>query len=146
MLVDQAMNQINHTSGAIVVHGIDDALAAAAAARRLATPLTLISAPGAAAYAGPLWFLALVEQARAAAPEVTITGLLDCADHPGHAMAALRAGVEAIVFTGDEAVAGKLSALAAAGEATLLRSRPRCCDPDVGTDKQAAYLDALSTG
>ena len=139
------MNQINHTTAAIVVHGIDDAMAAVAAARRLGTPLTLISAPGAAAYAGPLWFRALVDQARAAAPDVTITGLLDCADHPGHAMAALRAGVEAIVFTGDEAVAGKLSALAEAAGVTMLRARPSCCDPDDAADKQAAYAEFLST-
>ena len=146
MLAPQAMNQINHTTAAIVVHGIDDALAAAAAARRLGLPLTLISAPGAAAYAGPLWFLALVDQARDAAPEVAVTGILDCADHAGHAMAALRAGAEAIVFTGDAAVADKLSALAQATGATVLRARPPGCDPDAARDKQAAFAEFLTPG
>ena len=138
------MNQINHTTAALVVHGIDDALQAVAAARHLDAPLTLISAPGAAAYAGPVWFLALVEQARSAAPEASITGVLDCADDPGHALAAIRAGVEAIVFTGDDTVAEKLSAIAGTSEAIVLRARLPCCDPEAGGDKQAAYADFLS--
>ena len=140
------MNQINLTTAALVVHGIDDALQAVAAARDLDTPLTLISAPGAAAYAGPVWFLALVEQARAASPDLPIAGVLDCADDAGHAMAALRAGVEAIVFTGDDPVAGKLSAIAEASGAVVLRARPSCCDPESAKGKQAAFAAFLSGG
>ncbi len=138
------MNQINHTTAALVVHGIDDARQAVAAARDRKTTLTLISAPGAAAYAGPVWFLALVEQARAASPGLTISGVLDCADDPGHAMAALRAGAEAIVFTGDDILAKKLAALAEASGAVVLRRRPPCCDPEFAEDRQAAYAAFLS--
>ena len=139
------MNQINCTSTALVIHGIDDALQAVAAARCLDRPVTLISAPGAAAYAGPLWFKALVEQARAAAPDLAVSGVLDCDDDAGHAMAALRAGIEAIVFTGDDAVADKLSAMAATSVAVVHRSRPSCCDPETAKDKQAAFADFLAT-
>ncbi len=146
MLARQTMNQINHTTAAIVIHGIEDARSAAEAARRLGSPLTLISAPGAAAYAGPLWFLAIVDEARAAAPGISIAGILDCADHQGHAMAALRAGVAAIVFTGDDAIAGKLTALAEAAGATVLRQRPSCFDPDIAGDKLKAYDAYLSRG
>lgn len=139
------MNQINCTSAALVVHGIDDALQAVAAARGIGGPVTLISAPGAAAYAGPLWFKALVEQARVAAPDLTVSGVLDCDDDAGHAMAALRAGVEAIVFTGDDAVADKLSAMAETTGAHVHRSRPSCCDPETAKDKQAAFAQFLAT-
>ena len=139
------MNQINSTSTALVIHGIDDALQAVAAARSLGRPVTLISAPGAAAYAGPLWFKALIERARAAAPDLTVSGVLDCDDDAGHALAALRAGIEAIVFTGDDAVADKLSAMAEATGAHVQRTRPPCCDPETAKDKQAAYADFLAT-
>ena len=139
------MNQINCTSAALVVHGIDDALLAVAAARSLDRPVTLISAPGAAAYVGPLWFKALIEQARAATPDLAVSGVLDCADDAGHAMAALRAGIEAIVFSGDDGVADKLAAMAEASDALVRRTRPLCCDPESAKDKQAAYADFLAT-
>ena len=143
MLACQAMNQINHTTAALVVHGIGDVAAAVEAARALDAPLTLISAPGAAAYAGAPWFLALVDQARELAPGLAVTGILDCAEDPGHAMAALRAGAAAIVFTGEAAVAEKLSALAAESGSAVLRERPDSCDPDVA-DKQSAFRRFLS--
>ncbi len=144
MLSCRTINHINPKTAALVVHGTEDARQGAAAARDLNAPLTLISAPGAAAYAGPVWFLALVEQARAVSPETPIGGVLDCADDPGHAMAALRAGVEAIVFMGDDTVSDKLATLAEASGAVVLRRRPPCCDPDSARDKQAAFAAFLS--
>lgn len=145
MLACLTMNQINHTTAALVVHGIDDVAAAADAARGLDAPLTLISAPGAGAYAGAPWFLALIDQARDMAPDLAIAGILDCADDPGHAMAALRAGAAAIVFTGEAAVAEKLSALAAESGSAVLRERPESCDPDVA-DKRSAFREFMSRG
>lgn len=138
------MNQIKPTTPAIIVHGQGDALAAVAAAREAGVALTLISAPDAAAYAGPGWFLEIVAQARAAAPELAICGLLDCADHAGHAMAALRAGAEAIVFTGDDRVAERLSAMGEATAAAVHRARPPAFDPGDTPDKQAACRDWLA--
>lgn len=143
MLACQAMNQINHTTAALVVHGVDDVSAAVAAARALDAPLTLISAPGAAAYAGAPWFLALLDQARSMAPDLAVAGILDCAEDPGHAMAALRAGAAVIVFTGEAAVAEKLSALAAESGSAVLRQRPESYDPD-GADKEAAFRAFLT--
>jgi fructose/tagatose bisphosphate aldolase len=138
------MNQIKTTTPAIVVHGVGDALAAVAAAREIDAPLTLISAPGAAAYAGPGWFLEIVAQSRAAAPGLAISGVLDCGDHAGHAMAALRAGAEAIVFTGDDGVAGKLSAIARETSAVVHCARPPAFDPGDAPDNQAACREWLS--
>lgn len=142
------MNQIKTTTPAIVVHGLGDALAAVAAAQDVGVPLTLISAPGAATYAGPGWFQEIVAQARATAPDLAISGLLDCADHPGHAMAALRAGAEAIVFTGDDRVAEKLSAIARQKGAIVLPARPPAFDPAFdpsgASDRQSECRDWLA--
>jgi hypothetical protein len=79
---------------AAVVHGLGDAVAALAAG----VPVTLLSAPGAALYAGCGWWLALVEEARAQYPEVPSIDILDCADSTGQAFAALRIGISRLVL------------------------------------------------
>ena len=61
--------------------------------------MTLISAEGAALYMGVAWWQALVAAARAAHPSTPCTDVLDCADSPGRAMAALRMGQRALVLT-----------------------------------------------
>jgi hypothetical protein len=79
---------------AVIVHGLGDAVGALANG----TPVTLLSAPGAALYAGCGWWRALVAQARSAHPDVACTDILDCADGTGQAMAALRIGVTRLVL------------------------------------------------
>ncbi len=98
----------------IIVHSLDHARAALAAAVALGVPVMLESAPGAGAYAGPLWFKALVDAAVAEHPEVAVAALLDCADEPGTVLGALRAGIKQVRFTGAEPVRQRLSAIAAA--------------------------------
>jgi hypothetical protein len=73
---------------AVIVHGMDHARQALSVGR----PVTLLSAPGAALYAGCGWWRALVRQARAAVPDVAVADVLDCADGSGQALAALRIG------------------------------------------------------
>jgi hypothetical protein len=82
---------------AVTVHGLADALRALSRD----TPVTLLSAPGAALYAGCGWWLALVEAARARHPDVPCIDILDCADATGHALAALRIGVTRLVLWPD---------------------------------------------
>ena len=77
---------------AITVHSLDQARAALAAAAALDRPVTLVSAPGAAGYAGVAWFRKVVDLAAADQPGVTVTAVLDCADKPGLVLAALRQG------------------------------------------------------
>ncbi len=74
---------------AVVVHGLADARAALA----VGAPVTLLSAPGAALFAGCLWWREVVAAARAEYPEAVVTDILDCADASGMAMAALRSGL-----------------------------------------------------
>ena len=79
---------------AVVVH--DLAQARAALCEGLA--LTLLSAPGAACFAGAGWWRALIDMARAAHPHTPCQDVLDCADAPGHAMAAVRLGQAILVL------------------------------------------------
>jgi len=104
---------------AIVVHGLDDARRALAPGRAV----TLLSGPGAAIYAGCGWWRALVAASGATGPDI-----LDCADAPGRAMEALRAGCRLLVL--DPAVpAGDLvAARAAAVGARVLAERPPALD------------------
>jgi hypothetical protein len=105
---------------AITIHGLADARAALAAAQALRLPVTLISGPGGGGYGGPGWFNAVVREASAAFPEVRVTAILDCADAPGHALGAFRAGTRAVRFTGSADLAEKLREAAAASGAELI--------------------------
>jgi hypothetical protein len=82
---------------AVIVHGMADAEAALAPG----LPVTLLSAPGAAAFAGCLWWREAVAAARGAFPDTAATDVLDCADASGQAMAALRSGVCRLVLWAD---------------------------------------------
>lgn len=115
----QAQNPLSPSMAAIIVHGRDDAMAAAVAATALGVPVVLATAPGGGGYAGAGWFTALMTAVRVAHPAVTLTGVLDCGDRPGAVLTALRAGVRDIRFSGEEAAAVKLQAIAAASGARL---------------------------
>jgi hypothetical protein len=106
-----------------VVHSLAHAVAALEAAGE--RPVVLLSAPGAGVYAGAGWWRAVIEAACAAAPQAAFTALLDCGDDAGMAMAALRAGAQAVVFTGRTDVAERLQAIAARQGAQLLTARPQ---------------------
>jgi len=79
---------------AVIVHGLPEARAAL----RFGRPVTLLSARGAALYAGVLWWRELVAAARASFPATPVRDILNCAAAPGQAMAALRAGQRVLVL------------------------------------------------
>lgn len=97
----------------IVVHSFADAHAALAAAAALGRPVTLASAPGAGAYAGPGWFKALTDEAMRAVPTARCDTVLDCGAAPGFAVAALQFGLKRVRFTGGEEARVCLQAIAA---------------------------------
>ena len=107
-----------------VVHSLAHAVAALTAAAGAGCPIRLLSAPGAALYAGPGWWRALVEAARAAAPTGCCITILDCADNAGAAQGAIRGGVEAIVFTGRADVAARLVDIAGQRGIEMVTERP----------------------
>ena len=129
---------------AILVHDLEQARTAAAAAAELGVPLTLASAPGAGAYLGPGWTRALGAALAREFPGLEITLILDCADKPGHALAALRMGAGAVRFTGGRAVARKLKEIAAAQGAAVMTGRLSGLDLLGEPDPAAACLRWLA--
>jgi hypothetical protein len=83
-----------------------------------------LSAPNAGIYAGPGWFKALIDAARAAVPAADAVFMLDCDDDAGAAQGAIRAGIETVIFTGRADVAERLVAIAEASGRRLLTTRP----------------------
>jgi hypothetical protein len=111
---------------AVIVNGLDDAVAALRAAR--GAPITLLSAPGAALFAGCLWWREVVRQARAIVPVGVVRDVLDCADAGGLAVSALRIGQLAIVLHEDAPGHAAVVAIAAALGATVLAVAPPALD------------------
>ncbi|HEX5320644.1 MAG TPA: hypothetical protein VFW46_15880, partial [Stellaceae bacterium] len=87
-------------------------------------PILLLSAPDAGVFAGPGWWSALVEAVREAVPRARFTAVLDCGDDAGAAMAAIRAGAEALVFTGRADAGERLAEIAGATGVRALQQRP----------------------
>jgi hypothetical protein len=79
---------------AVLIHGLADARAVLALQR----PVTLLSAPGAALFAGSGWWRAVIERARGEFPAAVFDDILDCADASGLALGALRIGQRRIVL------------------------------------------------
>jgi hypothetical protein len=103
----------------IIIHSLAQARAALAAAAERGVPVTLESAPGAGGYAGPGWWKSLIAAAQAEHPAANVTAVLDCGEEPGSALAALRAGVPRIRFTGAAETRTRLAAIAAQLDAAV---------------------------
>ena len=108
----------------IIFHTLAHAVAALGAAAEAGRAVVLASPPDAGIYAGPGWFREVVRAAREAVPAAQSSALLDCGSDAGAAMAAIRAGVEAVVFTGRADVAARLGDIATQAGARLLTARP----------------------
>ena len=109
---------------AVVVHGPADARLALAPGR----PVTLLSAEGAACFAGCAWWRAVVDEARARAPGVAAPDVLDCAASPGRAVEALRAGCRWIVLAPSCPAFADVVGRAAPLGAGVLARRPPALD------------------
>jgi hypothetical protein len=96
----------------IIIHSLFQATAVLTVSARAGRPVVLVSAPDAGGYAGPGWFKALAAAAREAVPEAWCSTLLDCGDNVGAALAAIRAEVEGVVFTGGPDAARRLADIA----------------------------------
>jgi acyl-CoA reductase-like NAD-dependent aldehyde dehydrogenase len=94
------------------------------AAARVGRSVVLASAPDAGGYVGPGWFGALVKAAREAVPEARLAALLDCGENVGAALAAIRAEVEGVIFTGRADVARRLADIAQQHRVQFETSRP----------------------
>jgi hypothetical protein len=109
---------------AITVHSLGQAVAALKAAAAGGRRVALLSAPSAGGYVGAGWFRALVNAARSAVPQACFSAYLDCGDEAGTALAALRAEIDGVVFTGRPAVAERLADIARGQGARVATARP----------------------
>lgn len=109
---------------AVIVHGLAHARSALAPGR----PVTLLSAPGAALYAGCLWWRALIEEATAGRPDPSVIDVLDCADASGRALAAIRAGQRGLCLCPTAPGFATIGAIAAERGLLLLAAPPAALD------------------
>jgi hypothetical protein len=116
--------RVPETAPVIIIHSLAHAVAALSAAVEAGRPVVIASAPDAGIYAGPGWFGAVLRAAREAVPGAQFDALLDCGDDAGAAMAAIRAGISAVVFTGRTDVAARLADIAGQAGGTLVTERP----------------------
>ena len=118
---------------AIVVHSLAHAVAALQAAAEAGEPVLLLSAVDAGLSAGAGWWREVVAAARDSVPAARAGALLDCGDDAGAAQAALREGVEAIVFSGRDEVRERLADIARGRGSRVHRERPPAA-LDLGDD------------
>jgi hypothetical protein len=120
---------------AVVIHGLPHLRLAVAPGR----PVTLLSGPGAAIYAGCGWWRALIALGGEGHPDI-----LDCADAPGRAMEALRAGCKALVLDPAVPAWSLVASRAAVVGAVLLAVRPDALDlAQRGAERRlAAWLES----
>lgn len=88
------MSQHQSLAQAVIVHGTADVDRACAPGLKV----TLLSASGAAIFAGPGWWLSLIRLAHARHGALIAADILDCADAPGLALAALRLGQMSLIL------------------------------------------------
>ena len=109
---------------AVIVHGAEDVRAALSAG----LTLTLLSGPGAALYAGCLWWRELAGLARREFPGLVGADVLDCADAPGRALEAIRVGQACLILSPAVPGFAAVAAIAGAKGVCLVRERPPALD------------------
>ena len=109
---------------AVVVHGMADVRLALQPRR----PVLLLSAPGAALYAGCGFWLALMELAREEFRDAEMHDALDCGDASGLALGAIRIGQRTLVLNPNAPGFAAVAAIAARDGVVLLATRPAALD------------------
>jgi hypothetical protein len=109
---------------AVVIHGLADARTALA----VGCPVTLLSAPGAALFAGCGWWRAVIARVQDEHVDLSIDNILDCADASGLALGALRIGQRKIVLSPLTPGFHSVVAIATSLGGVVLTSRPAALD------------------
>jgi hypothetical protein len=110
---------VSADEAALVVHDLDQAKAALAAASGLGIAVVLVTAPGAVRHGGPAYLKALVDRAGEGFPSAEWSALIDCGDRAGDVLAALDAGWRRLAFHGSGEAAARLAEIAEARGARL---------------------------
>ncbi len=103
------------TNRTVIFHDLDQARTAL----KCDAGVTLQTAPGAAAYAGVGYLMAVIEQAGADKHAAVI----DCGEDADIALAALRTGWKKLLFSGRKDVGAKLAQIAEQQGAELVRDQ-----------------------
>jgi hypothetical protein len=122
----------------IVVHNLEQAKAALKVADELAVAVTLISAPGAAAYLGATVFRDMIDEASRYHPCARHEAVLDCGDDPGLVLGALRHGIKAARVDVGADVETRLADIAAQQGAIILTDETPALDLIDSSDPLAA--------
>lgn len=104
-----------------VVHSLTEARAVLSAGRDGGGVVTLESPAAAAGYQGIGWWRALVAALAAEFPHQPFDTVLDCGGAPGHALAALRAGVTTVAVDAPPETLAALQEIAAALGGRLIK-------------------------
>jgi hypothetical protein len=113
---------------AFIVDDLDQARAAAAAAVELETAILLLTRADSAAALGLHSSQELANRLRREYSQADLLVAFDCGDRAALAHEALRAGAEAICFTGPENETRALAEIAASSGRVLIASRPPAFD------------------
>jgi len=97
----------------VIVHSLDHAEAALAAAAEMDMSLVLLSPPGAAQYLGAAVFREMISQAAEKYPGAAYSAVLDCGRDPGLALNALRHGITCVRVDAPRDVLAKIADMAA---------------------------------
>ncbi|MDE2514488.1 MAG: hypothetical protein KGL12_00540 [Rhodospirillales bacterium] len=129
----------------MIIHGARDAETVLHVAAGRA--VLLLSAPGAALFAGIGWWRALIGDARAAHPGPWQEAL-DCADAAALALAALRVGQRGLILWPDAPGRAAVAAIARDCGALLLDGAPPCLDlaGHPAPDRLATWLSGAAAG
>jgi hypothetical protein len=92
----KSKDSVGRVRTAVIVHDLEHARAAVAAAAALGIAITLRSPPGAASYLGPSVFRAMIDAARESMPGADVVAVMDCGRDAGWALAALRHGIKRV--------------------------------------------------
>ncbi len=138
------------TAPAVIIHGL--AQARWALSKAGPAGVLLLSAPGAAGYAGAAWFLAVVTRARQDFAHARCGAALDCGDAPGLALGAIRAGVRTVILDPSCPAFAAVAAAAEEARAALWDAAPEALDiggldPKRRADQArlAAWLSAIGS-
>jgi hypothetical protein len=113
---------------AFLARDLGQARPAVAAGAEAGAPILILTPEDSAAALGTLWSQELAAHLRRDFPQADLIVAFDCGDRAALAHEALRAGAEAVCFTGPEEQARGLAEVAAALGKRLLRSRPPALD------------------
>ena len=108
---------------AFVVHGWKHVALVLEEARKARRPVWLLSPVGASYSFGVAFWAAIQDRITTLYPDLDVRLAVDCDDAPGHVLAALRLGLQWLIFRGNDAARHRLLDIAAQSRAELM-ARP----------------------